>query len=158
MSEQNHIQKLTTNKKAFYEYEILERLEAGISLMGTEVKALREGRINLKDAYAELKAGEILLVKAHIGQYSSGSFFNHDPERPRKLLLHRREIKKLTTKIVERGFTLIPLSIYFKKGIVKVELGLARGKKEIDRRRDITERDRERETARELAEKTKWGK
>jgi SsrA-binding protein len=154
--EEKKVKKLATNKKAFYEYEILDRLEAGIVLVGTEVKALREGKVNLKDAYAEIKAGELFLVNVHSGLYSAGSCFNHDPERPRKLLLHRREIRKLVIKVAERGFTIIPLSLYFVRGLVKVELGLARGKKEIDRRRDIEERDQARESAREIAEKSQW--
>ena len=149
---------IAKNRKAFAEYEILERFEAGIALVGTEVKALREGRINLKDSFADIRRGEIFLVNAHIGQYSAGNIYNHDPERPRKLLLHRREIRKLIGKVSERGFTLIPLSVYFLRGLVKVEIGLARGKKVYDRRKDIEERDRARDMEREIREKIKWNR
>ncbi len=147
---------LARNRKAFHEYEILERFEAGLVLLGTEVKALREGKVNLKDAYGDIRGGEVFVVKMHIGPYSAGNVFNHEPERPRKLLLHRREIRKLIGRVSERGFTLVPLSLYFKRGIVKLELGLARGKKIYDRRKDIEERERKRELAREFREKEKW--
>jgi SsrA-binding protein len=121
------------------------------------VKALREGRLNLKDSFAEIRKGEVYLLKVHIGQYTAGNIYNHEPERVRKLLLHRREIKRLIGKVAERGFTLIPLSMYFKDGIVKVELGLARGKRVIDRRKDIEERQRKRDQEREIREREKRG-
>lgn len=138
------------NKRAFHEYEILETLEAGIVLLGTEVKSLREGRVNLKDSYAKVEEGEIFLVDAHISPYSHGNIMNHDPVRPRKLLLHKSEIKRLTGKVKERGLTLIPLQIYFKDGKAKVEIALAKGKKIHDKRAAIKKRDEKRELQREL--------
>ena len=138
------------NKRAFHEYEILETLEAGMVLTGTEVKSLREGRVNLKDSYAKVEEGEVFLVDAHISPYSHGNIMNHDPLRPRKLLLHKREIKRLTGKVRERGLTLIPLQIYFKDGKAKVELALAKGKKIHDKRAAIKKRDEKRELQREL--------
>ncbi|MGQ9854086.1 MAG: SsrA-binding protein SmpB, partial [Candidatus Oleimicrobiaceae bacterium] len=139
---------IATNRKARHDYIILETLEAGMALQGTEVKSLRAGRANLKDSYAAIKDGEVWLFHVHISPYDHGSVFNHDPLRPRKLLLHRQEIRRLTTKLQERGLTLVPLRMYFKKGKAKVELALARGKRQYDRREDITRRDTERETQR----------
>ncbi|HSW38245.1 MAG TPA: SsrA-binding protein SmpB [Acidobacteriota bacterium] len=140
---------IATNKKAFHDYLILEKMEAGISLLGTEVKAIREGRLNLKDSFALVREGEMLLHNCHISPYSHGNRENHDPTRSRKLLLHHKEIRKLIGKTQEKGLTLVPLRVYFKKGKVKVELGIARGKKLFDKRE--TERrkeaDREAETA-----------
>jgi len=150
--EEENIKLIAKNKKAFHEYEILERFEAGLVLVGTEVKALREGRANLKDAYADVRKGEIYLINSFIGHYSAGNVFNHKEERPRKLLLHRREIKKLIGKTAEKGLTLIPLKLYFSRGIVKVELGLAKGKKVHDKRRDIMEKDQKRDMEREFKE------
>ncbi|MGQ9560684.1 MAG: SsrA-binding protein SmpB [Candidatus Oleimicrobiaceae bacterium] len=144
---------IATNRKARHDYIILETLEAGMALQGTEVKSLRAGRANLKDSYAAIKDGEVWLFHVHISPYDHGSVFNHDPLRPRKLLLHRQEIRRLTTKLQERGLTLVPLRMYFKKGKAKVELALARGKRQYDRREDITRRDTEREAQRELKEK-----
>jgi SsrA-binding protein len=138
------------NKRAWHEYEILETLEAGMVLVGTEVKSLREGRVNLKDAYAKVSDGEVLLVEAHISPYSHGNIANHDPLRQRKLLLHRREIHRLGGKVRERGLTLIPLQIYFVKGRAKVELGLAKGKRLYDKRAAIKKRDEGRDLMREL--------
>lgn len=148
---------IARNRKAFHNYHIIDRIEAGVVLVGTEVKALREGKVNLKDAFAEFRGGEIFMLNLHIGQYSHATVFNHDPERPRKLLLHRREIRRFIGKVAERGFTLIPLSLYFKGGLVKVELGLARGKRVYDRRKDIEERQRKRDLERELREREKRG-
>jgi len=153
----SNVKIISKNRKAFHFYEIIDRFEAGIALVGTEVKALREGRLNLKDSFAEIRKGEVYLLKVHIGQYTAGNIYNHEPERVRKLLLHRREIKRLIGKVAERGFTLIPLSMYFKDGIVKVELGLARGKRVIDRRKDIEERQRKRDQEREIREREKRG-
>ena len=134
------------NKKARTDYEILERMEAGIVLKGTEVKSLREGRVSFKDAFCRIKNGEVWLLNLHIAPYDHASkVFNHDPERPRKLLLHKREIKRLIGKLQERGLTLIPTKIYFnERGIAKVELALARGKKKYDKREDIKRRELER--------------
>ncbi|MEJ5375597.1 MAG: SsrA-binding protein SmpB [bacterium] len=138
------------NRRAFHEYEILETLEAGMVLVGTEVKSLREGRVNLKDSYAKLDNGEIFLVEAHISPYSHGNIMNHDPLRPRKLLVHKRELRRLAGKVQERGLTLIPLQIYFKGGKAKVELALAKGKRLYDKRAAIKKRDERRDLAREL--------
>ncbi len=144
MSENEKV--VTVNRKARYDYEIIERLEAGMSLLGSEVKALREGRANLKDAYASIEGGNVVLHNCHIGPYGpAGPQNQHDPERPRKLLLHRREIDKLRSKIIERGFTLVPLRIYFRDGWAKVELAVGKGKRSYDKReqkrRDAVERD-----------------
>jgi len=136
------------NKKAWHNYFIDDRYEAGISLLGTEVKSLREGRANLGDSYGKIKNGEIFLVDAHISPYTHGNRLNHDPLRTRKLLLHKREIRRLIGKVQEKGFTLIPLRLYFSDGKAKVELGLAKGKKLFDKRealrRKTMERDMER--------------
>ncbi len=144
---------ITTNRKARHDYVILETFEAGIALQGTEVKSLREGRANLKDSYAAIKDGEVWLYHAHISPYDYGNVYNHDPLRPRKLLLHRQEIRRLAGKVQERGLTLVPLRMYFKKGRAKVELALARGKRQYDRRQDIARRDAARDTERELKDK-----
>jgi SsrA-binding protein len=133
------------NRKAHHDYEIVETIEAGIALLGTEVKSLREGRANLKDSYARIRKGEAYLVGVHISAYSHASFDNHDPERVRKLLLHRQEIKRLMGKTQERGFSLIPLKIYFKNGKVKVELALGRGKKSYDKRESLKRKQETRE-------------
>jgi SsrA-binding protein len=138
------------NKRAWHEYEILETLEAGMVLVGTEVKSLREGRVNLKDSYAKVRDEEIYLVDAHISPYTHGNVWNHDPLRERKLLLHKKEIRRLAGKTQERGLTLIPLQIYFKGGKAKVELGLARGKRLYDIRAAIRKRDESRDLMREL--------
>jgi SsrA-binding protein len=138
---------VSTNKKAYHEYFILEKMEAGICLLGTEVKAIREGRLNLKDSYATIQSGEAFLFKCHISPYSHGNLENHDPTRSRKLLLHQREIRKLIGKTQEKGLTLVPLRVYFKKGKIKVELGVARGKKLIDKRETERRKDADREAA-----------
>jgi SsrA-binding protein len=139
---------IAQNRKARHEYAILQSLEAGVVLLGSEVKALREGRVNLGDSYGELKRGEVWLVKMHIGPYEMANRQNHDPFRRRKLLLNRREIRKLEPKLDAGGLTLVPLKIYFKHGLVKVELALARGKKLYDKREDKAKRDAERQMAR----------
>ncbi|HOB51963.1 MAG TPA: SsrA-binding protein SmpB [Acidobacteriota bacterium] len=137
---------IARNKKAFHDYEVVEKIEAGLALQGTEVKALREGRINLKDSHAKIRNGEMWLVECHISPYTHGNIHNHDPIRPRKLLLHSSEIRRLIGKVTEKGMTLIPLSVYFNpKGRVKVELGLCRGKKTVDKRRTEQERTEKRE-------------
>ncbi len=141
---------ITSNRKAFHEYFITDKIEAGISLLGTEVKALRTGKANLVDAYATIKDGEIWLVNAHIGFYDHGNINNHEPLRKRKLLFKKREIKKLTVKLNEKGFTFIPLRLYFSNGKVKVELGLAKGKKEYDKRESIAKRDAQRDLDRRV--------
>ena len=136
---------VATNRRARHEYEILETLEAGLVLRGTEVKSLRAGGVNFKDSYVTVRNGEPWLLGCHISPYSHGTDANHEPERDRKLLLHRKELGRLTGKIAERGLTLIPLRMYFKRGRVKVELGLGRGKKLHDKRATIRERDTQRE-------------
>jgi SsrA-binding protein len=139
------------NKKAFFNYEILESYEAGISLLGSEVKSIREGRVSLKESYAEIKQGEVFLLSCHVSPYGPANLLNHDPLRERKLLLHRREIKRLIGKIKERGYTLVPTKVFInEKGKVKVEIGLAKGKRVHQKREAIRERDREREMQSEL--------
>jgi SsrA-binding protein len=134
------------NKSASHEYEILETFEAGIALLGSEVKSVREGRISLKESYADVRGGEIFLVKCHISPYEAANIFNHEPLRDRKLLLHRREIRRLAGKIQERGLTLIPTKVFFNpKGKIKIMLGLGRGKKAYEKRETIKKRDVDRE-------------
>jgi SsrA-binding protein len=139
-----------SNRKAFHDYEIIERFEAGIALIGTEVKSLRQGRASFKDSYAKVHNGELWVVNLHISPYDHGGYSNHEPLRQRKLLLHKNEIRRLIGKIEERGLTLIPLKIYFKNGRAKMELALARGKKIFDKRDDIAKRDMGRDAQREL--------
>jgi len=136
---------ITTNRRARYSYEILDTFEAGIQLRGPEVKSLRAGQANLTDGYAFVRGGEIFLRGVHISPYAQASRENVDPDRERKLLLHRQEIAKLAGKVAERGFTLVPLSLYWKQGRAKVELGLARGRKTIDRREVVKKREHQRE-------------
>jgi len=138
------------NRRARRDYHVLERHEAGIELQGTEVKSLRQGHITLKDSYADLENGELFLLNAHISPYEQGNIHNHDPERPRRLLMHKREIFRLGARVDERGLTLVPLRVYFKRGRVKVELGLCKGKHTVDKRDAIRERDIKRETEREI--------
>jgi SsrA-binding protein len=133
------------NRKAYHDYEIVETLEAGMVLVGTEVKSLREGRANLKDSYARVKKSEVYLYDLHISPYHHAYYDNHDPERVRKLLLHRMEIKRLLGKTQEKGFSLIPLKIYFKEGKAKVELALAKGKKAYDKRESLKRKEGARE-------------
>ena len=136
---------ITTNRRARYDYEVMESIEAGLVLTGTEIKAIREGRVSLSDSYAKPENGEMWLVNLHIAQYSAGARDNHDPTRPRKLLLRKEQIRRLTRMVSERGLTLLPLRLYIKKHYAKVELGLAKGRKRYDKRRAIVERDREKE-------------
>lgn len=150
MDKQTEEKNITVNRKARHEYHILQTFEAGIVLVGTEVKALREGKVNLVDSYATIKNGEVWLVSAHISEYKQGNINNHNPTRDRKLLLNRSEIRKLIGKTKEKGLTLIPLRIYFKNGRVKVELALAKGKKSYDKRETIAKRDFQREQERRI--------
>ncbi len=136
---------VSDNRKARHDYHLLERFEAGIALLGTEVKAARNGKVQLRDSYAEIVGGEAWLVNVHISQYSHATMFNHEPERRRKLLLHRREIDKLLIKTRDKGLTLIPTKVYLKDGKIKCELALARGKKQHDKREAIKNREREAE-------------
>ena len=142
------------NKKAYHDYEILETFEAGMVLLGTEVKSLREGRANLKDSYAKVKKGEVFLYGLHISPYTHATYDNHDPERVRKLLLHHFEIKRILGKTQERGFALVPLKIYFSKGLAKVELALARGRKDYDKRESIKKKEERREMDRMRKERS----
>ncbi|HUL74522.1 MAG TPA: SsrA-binding protein SmpB [Vicinamibacterales bacterium] len=137
---------LADNRKAGHDYHLLEQFEAGLALLGTEVKAIREGRVQLRDSYCKLDRGEAYLLGAHIGQYSHGGYASHDPTRPRKLLLHRDELNKLLGKTTERGLTIVPLRMYLKNGRVKLAIALAKGKKTYDKRETIRRRDAERET------------
>jgi SsrA-binding protein len=146
MSSREEAQEATvaTNRKARHDYTILDTIEAGLVLKGAEVKSLRQGNATLVEGYAGIKNGEVWLIGVHINPYEHGSMADHDPLRPRKLLLHRKEIRKLHSRIGERGLTVIPLKLYFKNGVAKVLLGIARGKKEHDKRQDISKRDAER--------------
>ena len=143
--EQSHIKNVAENRKARYNYFIDDEYEAGIVLKGTEVKSLRIGRVILKDAYAKINNGEVFVHQMHIGSYPFAHYGNHDPLRPRKLLLHKREIKKLYGKVNELGYSLIPLKVYFKKGKAKITIALARGKRKYDKRESIRKRDQNRE-------------
>jgi SsrA-binding protein len=136
---------VTVNRRARHEYHIAESFEAGIELKGTEVKSLRAGKANLQDSYARVENGELLLYNMHISPYDQGNRFNHEPKRTRRLLMHKLEVMRLLGKVREKGFSLIPLRVYFKNGWAKVELALARGKKLYDRREDMAERDAKRE-------------
>ena len=139
---------ITVNRKARYEYSVVQTYEAGIVLQGTEVKALRQGKANIVDSYAMLRAGEVWLIALHISPYEQGNINNHEPTRDRKLLLKKSEIRKLIGKTKEKGLTLVPLRLYFKKGKVKVEIALAKGKKVYDKREAITKRDQQRDQER----------
>ena len=142
---------IAKNKKAFFNYELIETLEAGISLLGSEVKSIREGKISLKESYAEIKEGEVFLINCHISPYNPANIFNHDPLREKKLLLHRREIKRLIGKIKEKGLTLVPVRVLLNdKGKVKVEIALAKGKRVYQKRDAIRQRDQDREMRTEL--------
>lgn len=141
------------NRKAFHDYFVEERVEAGIILTGTEIKSIRNGRVNLKDSYARIDKGEVWLLQMHISPYDQGNRFNHDPLRRRKLLLSRSEITKIFSKLQLQGLTLIPLKIYLKHGLAKVELGVCRGKKNYDKRQDMAERDAKREIERHMRDK-----
>ena len=145
---------IAKNKKAFYNYDLLETFEAGISLLGSEVKSIRKGQISLKESYAELRDGEVFLLHCHISPYEAANRFNHEPRRERKLLLHKREIKRLTGKIKEKGLTLVPTKVVINaKGKVKVEISLAKGKRTYQKKEVIKERDIQREVRSELK---KW--
>jgi len=142
---------VASNKKAYFNYEIIESLEAGIALLGSEVKSIREGRVSLKDSYAEIKNGEVFLLHMNISPYEQANIFNHEPLRDKKLLLHRQEIKRLIGKIREKGYTLIPTKVILnEKGKVKVEVSLAKGKRTYEKKRAIKERELEREVRSEL--------
>ncbi|HOE13589.1 MAG TPA: SsrA-binding protein SmpB [Candidatus Saccharicenans sp.] len=146
---------VATNKTAYHDYEILETFEAGLALVGSEVKSIREGRISLKESYADFSQGGLYLFDCNISPYHAANIFNHDPLRPRKLLLHKRELKRLAGKVQEKGLTLIPTKVYLNdRGLVKLELALARGKKTYEKREAIKKRDVEREIRAEM--KKRW--
>ncbi len=149
---------IVQNRKARHDYDIIDTYEAGLVLHGTEVKALREGRANLKDSYARVEGNEAFLHKIHISEYLQANRFNHEPERKRKLLLHKKEIDRLRIRAEEKGLTLIPLKMYFKRGKAKVELGVARGKKQYDKRHDIANRDAQRALDQALKSRTQNGR
>jgi SsrA-binding protein len=151
------IQIKATNRKALRDYEIEEKLEAGIVLVGSEIKSIREGRASLREAYATVDSGEVWLHDMHISHYVQASHFGHDPTRVRKLLLHKDEIKRLTGRITERGYTLVPVRLYIKDGKAKVELGLARGKRQYDKRREIARKDADREIERAIRHRGRGG-
>jgi SsrA-binding protein len=144
---------VATNRRASFRFHLLEKWECGIALQGSEVKSLRDGSVQLKDAYAEVRDGEVWLQRMHIAPYKPAARENHDPERPRKLLMHRREIERLIGKTAEKGLTLVPTRVYFKGPRAKVELALAKGKEQKDKRRSIKEREQKREIDRALSER-----
>jgi SsrA-binding protein len=144
---------IAENRKARHDYHLIETFEAGVALVGTEVKAIREGRVNLRDSFARVQGGDVYVHNVHIGAYSSRGYADHEPLRPRKLLLHRHEIRKLIGKTTERGMTLVPVQMYFKTGRVKIAISLAKGKKDHDRRETIKRREIDRETRAAVKEK-----
>ena len=146
---------ITTNKKAFHEYFVLESFEAGIALFGTEIKSIRNGNVNLKDAWCSIDDGELFIKQMHISPYEFGNIFNKDPIRPRKLLMHRREIMRLLGQVKQQALTLVPLSLYFKGSIVKVQVGLCKGKKLYDKRADAAKKDAMRNIDRSLKEQNR---
>jgi len=150
MSIPEHVKLISLNRRARFDYSVDESLECGIELKGSEVKSIKDGRISFPDAYAEVRDGEIWLKNFHISEYVFSSIFGHDPDRPKRLLLHKQEIKRIDRRVREKGNTLIPLSIYLKKGLVKLELGLCKGKKAYDKRASIKERDIDRELRRDF--------
>ncbi|MGI6492330.1 MAG: SsrA-binding protein SmpB [Pelotomaculum sp.] len=150
-----NVKTVTENRKARHEYHIMETFEAGIALSGTEVKSLRAGKANLQDSFARVDKGELMLYNMHISPYEQGNQFNHEPKRPRRLLMHKREIMRLLGKTREKGLALIPLKVYFRNGWAKVELALARGKKLYDRREDMAAKDARREMDRAMKERAK---
>lgn len=147
---------IVDNRKARHDYHIHETYEAGIALTGTEVKSIRAGKVNLKDSFCRIHNGELLLVGVHISPYEQGNRFNHEPERTRTLLMHKREIHKLLGQVKEKGYSLIPLNFHFSRGYVKVTVGLVTGKKNYDKRQDMAERDAKREISRRLKEQNKY--
>lgn len=149
------IKVISDNRKAYHDYFVEEKLEAGIILTGTEIKSIRNGRVNLKDSYARIENGEVWLHQMHISPYEQGNRFNHEPLRKRKLLLNRSEIIKLVGKVQQQGLTLIPTKIYLKRGMAKIEIGVCRGKKNYDKRQDIAERDAKREIERHFRDSGK---
>jgi len=152
-STEKSVKVVARNRKAFREYHVLEKVEAGLVLRGTEVKSLREGRGSLAEAYARLKENELFIVGMDIPEYRHGNIMNHEPKRTRKLLLHRREINRIEGKLKEKGLTMIPLSLYFRKGYAKMELAIAKGKKLYDKREDMKKRDHEKDMRKEMSKR-----
>ena len=148
MPSDSTIKVIVANRKAFHDYEVLERVEAGLVLTGTEIKSIRAGRANVRDAYARPEDDELWLVNAHIAHYPQGGIYNHEPNRPRKLLLHRDQLVRLTGESAQKGLTIVPLRLYIRNHVAKVELGLARGRRQYDKRKVIARRDAEREMQR----------
>ncbi len=144
------IKTLATNRKAYHDYHIQDKIEAGIVLTGTEIKSIRAGRVSLGEAYVRPEGGELWLLNAHIARYEASSYLSHEPMRPRKLLLHRKQIDNLTSKVAEKGLTLVPLRLYIKGSLAKVEVALAKGKKLYDKRESIARRDAERDIGRAM--------
>ena len=145
-----NVKLIANNKKAFHDYFIEEKYEAGISLAGTEVKSLRQGKCSIKESFVRIEKGEVFIYGMHISPYEKGNIFNKDPLRVKKLLIHKYEINKMAGKIAEKGYTLVPLQVYFRGSLVKVELGLAKGKKLYDKRQDIAKKDQKREAEKEF--------
>ena len=152
----NGLETVARNKKAYHDYFVLESFEAGIELFGTEVKSVRQGKVNLKDAWCSIEKGEIYVNGMHISPYEFGNIFNRDPTRKRRLLMHKREINRLYGQLKQQGLTLIPLSAYFNRGRLKVQVGLCKGKKNYDKRESIARKDAEREAARELRSRNQY--
>lgn len=150
MADTSHVHLIANNKKARHEYFLDEFFEAGIELAGTEVKSLRMGKCSIKEAWVRIQNGEVFLYQMHISPYEKGNLFNRDPLRPRKLLLHKAQIRKLEQQIKTRGYTIVPVRVYFKKSLAKVEIALARGKKLYDKRADLARRDQERQAQKEF--------
>ncbi len=148
--ERNGFKLIANNKKAYFDYFIEDKFEAGIALYGTEIKSLRMGKCSIKEAYVRIDRGEVMICGMHISPYEKGNIFNKDPLRPRKLLLHRSEINKLSGKISEQGYTIAPLQVYLKGSLIKVEIGLAKGKKLYDKRQDIAKKDQRREAEKDF--------
>jgi SsrA-binding protein len=153
MEKKNTVKLVANNKKAYHDYFIDEKYECGIELFGTEVKSIRMGQCSVKEAFVRITNGEVWIYGMHINPYEKGNIFNKDPLRARKLLMHKKEIEKLLGKIKEKGYTLVPLQVYFKGSLVKVEIGLARGKKLYDKREDIAKKDQKRELERDYKQK-----
>ena len=152
----NGLETVARNKKAYHDYFVLESFEAGIELFGTEVKSVRQGKVNLKDAWCSIEKGEIYVNGMHISPYEFGNIFNRDPMRKRRLLMHKREINRLYGQLKQQGLTLIPLSAYFNRGRLKIQVGLCKGKKNYDKRESIARKDAEREAARELPSRNQY--
>lgn len=148
MAEKHSVKIISQNKKAYHDYFVDEKYEAGIELFGTEVKSIREGRVNIKESYCDIKDGEVFVVGMHISPYEQGNIFNKDPLRPKKLLLHKREILKLFGQVSQKGYTLVPLQVYLSNSRVKIEIGLCRGKKLYDKREDMARNDAKRDMER----------